>query len=197
MKRMTVTLTILLLLVYTFGEALGETEEFSLRGGIKFGMTPKEVISIEESNGFYYSKTSDGNTLYNAGYNYQLYYNNNPGKLGSLQIMRFEYDFDISDQKLYQIEYVFKEQNAFNYLLSALSNKYGEPNPTAMNSTDIFIEIGADMHLSHSRWELPNGEEMIVVIDLWDNEYDVCFLTYQTFKKQEYMEEEDSLDFGL
>ena len=111
--------------------------------------------------------------------------------------MRYEYDFDLSSKKLYQLEYVFKEQNAYAYLLSAISNKYGEPGENIKNSTIKYLDIGAKTHRSHSRWELPNGEDMIVVIDLWDNDYDVCFLTYQSFNKQKLMEEEAALDFGL
>ena len=177
--------------------SIAESEEFSVRGGVKFGMTPEEVIAIEESNGFYCDKSDDGDILYKSDYDYQLYYQTSVGKLGSLEIMRYEYDFDLKNKLLYQLEYVFRNQNAYPYLLSALSKKYGEPDSAIKNSTNKYLDIGAKSHISHSRWEVPNGEEMIIVIDLWDNDYNVCFLTYQSFIKQKLMEEEETLDFGL
>ena len=105
MKRFITILAVCALLISCVtGFSLAESEEFSVRGGIKFGMSPEEVIAIEEANGFYYDKSSDSEILYRSDSDYQLYYRETAGKLGSLQIMRYEYDFDLSSKKLYQLE---------------------------------------------------------------------------------------------
>ena len=184
-------------IIFTGSTAFAKDEEFSLRGGIKFGMTPEEVISIEESNGFNYSKTSSDEILYNTGMDYNLNYKSDIGKLGSLDIFRFEYDFDLVNKHMYQFYYVFKGQNAFAYLSDALTDKYGLPDLSCNYSTALFDELGViGGYNSHNRWSIKLNEELIV-IDLWDNEYDTCFLTYQSYKVNSAVKDESSLDFGL
>ena len=191
-----ISFTIVVCLLLSGASAVAEDEGFSLRGGVKFGMTPEQVIAVEKANGFYYDLTSKGEMLYNTGSEYNLYYGTNVGKLGTINIMRFEYDFDLKNKQMYQFYYVFKGQNAFAYLSPALTNKYGPADSACKYATDKYLEIGADSHISHNRWAVPNGRET-VVIDLWYNEYDVCFLSYQSFNVQRLMEEEEALNFGL
>ena len=198
MKRIVALFAMFVLLITSaVSFSLAEAEGFSLRGGVKFGMSPEEVIAIEESNGYYYDLTSKGEILYNTGSEYNLYYQKTVGKLGSLNIMRFEYDFDLTKKQMYQFYYVFKGQNAFAYLYSALCEKYGPVDTSSKNATAKYLDIGASTHNSQARWTVPSGENEVIVIDLWDNEYDVCFLSYQAFYKQKMMEENEALDFGL
>ncbi len=179
-----------------FQVSVAETKGFSLRGGIQFGMSPEEIIAIENSNGYFYSLTAKGNILYDTGYDYQLYYDTNIGNLGSLPITRFEYDFDYIDKKLYQFYYVFKDNsNAFEYLSSALSRKYWFDDTNSKYSTQKYKDTGAKSHISQKRWTM-YYDDYLVVIDLWNNTSNVCFLAYQSYSSQQLIEQE-SLDFGL
>ncbi|MBQ8653839.1 MAG: hypothetical protein IJ507_02785 [Clostridia bacterium] len=187
----------LLLVVMTVVPLAAQAESFSLRGGVRFGMSPEEVIAVEASNGYHHDLTSKGDLLYKADTSYQLYYQKkNIGSLGSLPIMRFEYDFDLVNKEMYQFYYVFKGNDAYNYLVKSLAKKYGDTDRATTLATEKYEEIGADSHISHSRWTVESGDE-IVVIDIWDNKYDVCFLVYQAFNGRQVLEEADSLDFGL
>jgi len=189
---------LLFLMTATFCVSSAETDDgFSIRGGIRFGMTPNEIIAIEESNGFYYDLTSSGDILYNAGYSYQLYYEDHElGSVGTLPITRFEYDFDMTTKQMYQFYYVFKTSGAYRYLAPMLTEKYGDPTPSDTLVTEKYSDIGARNHNSQSRWIL-EYEDQIVVIDLWDNSYDVCFLAYHGFSRGEIMNEKESIDFSI
>lgn len=177
-KRITALALCLLLLL----SATAVAEEFSLRGGVKFGMSPEEVIAIESSNGFKHDLTNDGELLYYSSDsdNYQLYYQDNPlGKMGKIPIFRFEYDFDATEQKMYQFYYVFDEEGACSYLSEALIAKYGMPSQHPATFTELYLSRGADSHLTHNCWTVESGEGKLVVIDIWDNSYGTCFLVYQ------------------
>ena len=193
-KTIAAVALICLLLAVISGSAFAE-EGFSLRGGIRFGMSPDEVIEIEKSNGYDYDLNSNGEKLYESDYSYQLYYQSCGGQLGNLSIFRFEYDFDLADKKMYQFYYVFKGQDAYSYLYEALTKKYGAADNSIPQKTETFSRIQLGLR-SSSRWAVPDGDN-IVVIDLWDNEYNTCFLAYQPFNSQKVMEEDESLDFGL
>lgn len=187
-----------LLLVFMLATlSFAHAEEFSLRGGVRFGMSPEEIIVIEASNGFHYDMTSTGETLYTHTTNYQLYFEDKINStLGTLPIMRFEYDFDLAGEQMYQFYYVFKDASAYEYLLAALTAKYGAPTTTSTLSTEKYAESSAKFARSHSRWELTYDDE-IVIIDLWDNTFDTCFLAYQGFDTVNFADEQASLDFGL
>ena len=187
----------LLLALLSLSVCVASAEDFSLRGGIRFGMTPEEVIAIEASNGFHYDLTNSGDTLYRHTTGYQLYFEDkNIGSLGTMPIMRFEYDFTLASRQMYQFYYVFRTDGAYAYLQPALVQKYGAPTTANTLSTEKYREIGASSHLNHSHWELEYGEE-IIVIDIWDNSYGVCFLSYQAFDAGSMQDEQNSLNFGL
>lgn len=172
-------------------------EPFTLRGGIQFGMSPDEVIEIEASNGFHYDLTSKGDILYKGKNNYQLYFEDkNIGFLGTLPIYRFEYDFDLDEKLMYQFYYVLKGKDAYEYLVPSLTQKYGTPDAASNFSTELYRELGDENHLAHSRW-LVTADEDAVVIDIWENKYDVCFLVYQALDGMHMLDEQTSLDFGL
>lgn len=183
----------LLLVVMTAVPLAAQAEGFSLRGGVRFGMSPEEVIAVEASNGFHYDLTSKGDMLYKSDRNYQLYYaDKDIGNLGSIPIMRFEYDFDLVNREMYQFYYVFQGNDAYNYLSGHLAKKYGETDPDCTLETERFREHLASTLDSHSRWTVENGDET-VVIDIWDNKMDVCFLVYQSFSNRQELDEEAAL----
>ena len=190
-----VSVLVLIALLAVFAVCAANAEEFSLRGGVKFGMSPEEVIAIEASNGFYHDLTSKGDMLYKHTTGYQLYFEDKGvGKLGNLSIMRFEYDFDLVTKKMYQFYYVIRESGAYSYLLPSLTAKYGEPTRSGTLMTEKFSEVSS--HLNHGHWEVEYDDE-IIVIDLWDNSYGTCFLVYQSFSPRQLQTEQESLDFGL
>ena len=185
----------LLLALLALSACVAHAEDFSFRGGIRFGMSPEEIIAIEASNGFYYDLTMKGDMLYKHTTNYQLYFQKQQlGSLGTLPIMRFEYDFDLVNKQMYQFYYVFRSSDAYAYLLPSLVQKYGAASVTSTLTTEKFAEATAV--LNHSHWELEFDSE-IIVIDLWDNSYGTCFLTYQSFSTTALEDEQASLDFGL
>mgnify|MGYP007008594492 CR=1 FL=1 len=189
---------VLLALVMLSGICTACAEEsFSFRGGVKFGMSPQEVISVEESHGFYHDYTNSGDLLYVTNRNKQLYYQDKElGCVGTMPIMRFEYDFDLNATKMYQFYYVFKSGEAYDYLRPSLIQKYGAPATGSTFATERFTEAGEKYVSNHSCWVLEYENET-VVIDLWDNQYSTCFLVYQSFNVNQLKEEQALLDFGL
>lgn len=139
MQKRIVAALLLVLMVATLSFA--HAEEFSLRGGIRFGMSPKKNIAIEASNGFHYDKTSKGETLYAYTMNDQFHFEYKFNcTLGALPIMRFEYDSDLSSKQMYPFYYVFKDTSAYEYLLASLTAKYGAPTTTSALSTEKYAE---------------------------------------------------------
>lgn len=178
-------------------EADASGERFSLRGGVMFGMAPDEVISIEASNGFQHDLTSSGDVLYKTDDNYQLYFQEHDiGTLGKMPIFRFEYDFDLVNKKMYQFYYVFRQEGAYEYLLPALTGKYGAPAADCSLYTEEFLGMKDNYLLDHSCWVLEYADETIV-IDLWYNSFGTCFLAYQAHESKMALAEQASLDFGL
>lgn len=51
------------------------------------------------------------------------------------------------------------------------------------------------LNRSHSRLELVCDAE--IIINLWDNTFDTCFLAYRSFDSVNFADEHASLDFGL
>ena len=197
MKKLLAFLLCLALSLALLTLSLAE-DRFSIRGGVTFGMSPEEIIEIEKANGLQPREVSGGGYLYESGRDLQLYYGakGNPlnANLGLLKIMRFEYDFTSAGRKMYQLVYVLEEKGAYSYLADALSAKYGPSDESIALSTAQYEYIGDDSHLNHGRWSVPDADGT-VVIDLWDNQYGICFLAYMTVPQSE--DEQSSLDFGL
>ena len=200
LKLVSLTIALALLLCCTVSSlAESETSGFTLRGGIKFGMTPEEIIEIEKSNGYEYTLTSKGDVLYDAGTCYNLYYGQSDSVfayLGKQPIMRYEYDFDKANKRMYQFYYVFQTgKEAFDYLTDALCTKYGSCDPSPRFSTEKYADLG-HFQIAHNCWSVPDGNNT-VVIDLWHNDYGICFLSYQMFAASPEVDEQQSLDFSI
>ncbi len=161
--------------------AEGETC-FTLRHGIRFGMTSGEVIRIERKNGFQYKDydMDDGEALYDSGYNYQLNYQPPGANLGGLKLNRFEYDFTRHDKTLYQFYYGFPMPSGECYfpISNALEKKFGPATPDGRIS-EKFSSVGKDRVNAHVGWTLPDDESYFIVIDLWITFMEVCYLSFQ------------------
>ena len=186
-------LAALLTLALALNGSLAGAEAFSLRGGVYFGMSPEEVVAVEESNGYNYSPTSYGEMIFKSLSDYQLYYDGNYqpfsdpaiGKVDTVIMERFEYDFDYEDQKLFQLYYLLHPiegdmTDAFETLSLAIAYRYGSPAAEEERATKQFTEKSADGISSHNRWALPDGDDGTVIIDLFVY-YDMVILAYQGF----------------
>lgn len=187
-------LLVLAMLAGVFSVSLAE--EFSIRNGIRFGQDPDTIIGIEKENGFAPNHTD----LYEGDEDDQLYFETGI-RLGKVECLRIEYDFNKSDKLMYQCYYVSRGgYDDYSYLREALIKKYAEPahdndGKTPSKISARYTRLGLDTHDHDCHWLLPY-ENYDVVIDLWDNEYGTVFLVYQAFPKGG-MSEEGSLDFGL
>ena len=194
MKKAAVLVLAVMLAVTLSGAAFADGSGFSLRGGIRFGMTPEEIIGIEKSNGFNNTLTRSGDLLYTTKDSLQLYYNDNTGYLGILPIFRYEYDFDPVSVKMFQFYYVFDVENAYEYLLQPLTEKYGKPDPSVSIVSLKHSEYGT--RDKESRWLIDDGENRVLV-DLWENSPKSCMLAYYLVPSDSRPDEKESLDFGL
>lgn len=160
--------------------AEGETY-FTLRHGIRFGMTSEEVIRTERRNGFRYKKyeIDDGDPLYDSGYNYQLNYEYPGVNLGGLKLCRFEYNFTRENRTLYQFYYVFPmpSRECFFPLSMALEEKYG-PAAAEGRPSEKFGSVWKERIRAHMGWNIPDSEDTFIAVDLWMTMTETCYLAF-------------------
>ena len=192
-KRYTTLLAALvMLLVSVLCGTSAEAEPFSMRGGVKFGMTPAEVIAVEESNGFSNMPTRDGDAFKSLS-DWQVYYNGNyqffsdpdAGEVDTVIVERWEYDFDYEDQTLFQCYYLLHPIDpsqdisvTVGAMSRALMDVYGPSDETEERTTKKYKEWSNDEITLYNRWALPDGDGGTVIIDLFTI-YDMIFLAYQ------------------
>ena len=163
---------------------LDDEREFVLREWIRFGMTPEEVIRLEGSRGFRPREEGpDGKKgpLCFSGMDYRLYYEAEGSCLAGLPLSRFEYDFSMVKQRLYQFSYVFKGKSAFFPLSLALQAEYGPPNNRTGRKTVKYTLTLKDTVAARRNWIAGDGEENQVLIDLWLSGKDTCTLSCETW----------------
>jgi len=134
MKKLFTLMLALCLILPTLGEATSNESEFSIRNGIKFGLTREEVIDIEKRNGFlpdkeqtYYVYYTDID-LVDIECTIKYYFlNNQLTKIGYLGLTKYN-----------DAQYIFLIWE------DALINKYGEPmwSSKRKDSCPIFIAEG-------------------------------------------------------
>lgn len=142
-KIFSLILIVALLITGTaFAEFTKMDGDFSIRGGVKFGMTPEEVKSIETN-----PPASEGeeDKYFYLGYQ-------NIDSLAGIPIYRaksdiIRYMFSKSENKLYGVRYWFgyydSTKQYFEELCSTIANKYGQPlhyndGQTFSRTTSIF-----------------------------------------------------------
>ncbi len=144
--------------------------------GVRFGMTPRTVQIIESGH----QRTPKG--TYQSADSYQLYYDYDV-HFYTIQCSRMEYDFDIFDKLLYQVEYVSKGgAEDYSKALSLISSQYGNPVPDKAGTgkySDTYERLGGkeNSHIEAAHWLFPE-EDKHLGIDLWYNDYDVVTIIF-------------------
>ena len=155
---------------------------FNLRRGIRFGMTPDEVVRIERMAGFGYRspKLLDNWEIYDFGHKYHLTFEAQRETVGGLKCWCFEYNFTKDTQLLYQFSYGFGGQNSAVYfpLLQAMEMKYGPADPSA-ESSEYYSGQEEVFHRNHLCWNFQEDGEHFVAVDLWLDIVNNCCLVYE------------------
>ena len=165
MKKL-ISFILVITLALSMVAAMAEEEEFSVRNGIKFGMTPDEVRAIEaengNENGEEFGRTISYENVSVAGY---------PGTT-------IEYWFE--DDSLFQIVYFIgaatgdeTEKNAkaiVSDLYGSLKEKYGEPayngevGPTCSEKFSLYLKQSTFYSVpGYSEWLLNKADEYVNV----------------------------------
>ena len=186
------------------GTALAEFNkmdgDFTIRGGVMFGMTPDEVKGIESGT----PSESEERDCFELGYG-------GLDSLAGIPIYRaasdnIEYKFSLNDRKLYAIEYWYGYYDGgadeyFTELCSTITKKYGEPlhyndgktfsvtTPT-LKSWMGYVGMGLYSLRQLSEWvvEYNNYYIMIDVFTLRDKGTDQLIVGYKMISKEEMAE---------
>lgn len=118
MKRVFCLIMAFVLVLCTIG-ACAEAENFSVRNGITYHMTPTEVVNKEKENG---NTPFDKNATLQEQYKYGLEYSHL--SVAGVEDSVIEYRFE--KDGLYFIEYKL-HNGSYNSLADALTKKYGNP----------------------------------------------------------------------
>lgn len=173
MKKLTsivLSLMILVLPLCTAAES-DEAFEFVFRNGIKWGnnMSTVSHLELEDDNlSHKVFKSGDKQTLLYMGIDVSQYRSS----------MEYYFDHD----SLYAVRYEFRyDEEKWNYLTSALSEKYGEP---ASKNTDraadllklVYDEEDKQHCLAATLWEMTDGTAIVLYVPM--NNSDMLFITY-------------------
>ena len=114
---------------------------------------------------------------------YRLYYEAEGSDLAGLPLFRFEYDFSMVKQRLYQFTYVFRQEDrsVFFPLSLALQAEFGSPNNRTGRRTVRYTLTPKDMVAARRNWIVRDGEENRVLVDLWLSDRDTCTLSCEAW----------------
>ena len=165
----------------------GGEKVFVLRKWIHFGMAPKKVIRLEGSRGF--QPLEEGlngkkGPLFFTGMDYKVCYEAEGSCLAGLPLSRFEYDFSMVNQTLYQFYYVFRQEDrsVFFPLSLALQAENGPPNNRTGRKTVKYTLAPKDTITVRRNWKVGDGDEERVLIDLWQSDKGTCTLACELLK---------------
>lgn len=188
MNRIVSSICIIIILCCSHAKGYVESERFSIRNGITFGLSIEEVKSIEEKNGNANLLRIDNEDLINYWY---------------LNIAGYEgcsVDYRFSNNALYEIDYCFSADgrnytqtyalNTVKDLYISLQKKYGD---AGHNGDGIVYSIISDvfgytvydktgMHklVAYAEWLLPY-ESDYMVIDLYVDSFGSTFSKTKTY----------------
>ena len=167
-KTISIFLILSVLTVCIIGAALAE--EFSVRNGVKFGLSANDVFAIEKENGITKTPSKYDDTDYTS-YSYSDV--SIAGKLGYLN-----YEFS-KDDKLLGIRYLYEEYSntkiadTYIEMEQLLKEKYGEPLNTDSSGV-LFPSYTSALRYGKIR-KLLNYEEWLVEYDDYAVIIDIVF----------------------
>lgn len=113
-----------------------KAEPFTLRNGIKFGMTANEIKELEKSSGYEFEETDKRNNYFKSG-TYRLVCDNIEvaGREGS--DVAYLFDNNKMTSCVYYASDIWREPFNNDSIISTLKQKYGEPIATGEKYIDI------------------------------------------------------------
>lgn len=198
-KVISILLIMSVLIVCGIGSAV--SEGFTLHSNVEFGMTRDEVIKLESAAGFDVSEESD---MWRGGTYIEI-----KGNIAGVSNARIDYIFDADDKVKEADYYMFSTKSAngdYDTLLSALKNKYGEPNAddiwiSALNDSSILMTGRMIGYIANSMlgtsvvsakgktWLLEQDDDSFVSIDIFNiinsEGKDLTYITYGHYTKED------------
>lgn len=191
MKKVITVLLVLSIIICGIGSAMAE--DFSVRNGVKFGMTEEEVLKIEIENGTTHYESKDLGTKFHYLDCFQL-------SIAGFDKSGIWYIFNKKTNKLDDIEYFFLNTSVFSELADMLREKYGEPLNSSFTNGKVWespsyrmsCAVKYPQKLQYYEWIVPFDDcyTLIDVMYYVEYEYGIVldphlFITYKYLEKSE------------